>query len=67
MSRTVELQSSRMPVLVDFGNSHISTEAWELDNMKSLRKAENIKNDGPEKTAKDIIWLASMVSTDLTR
>ncbi|KAH6660481.1 kinase-like domain-containing protein [Truncatella angustata] len=60
VSRTVKLQSSHMPVLIDFGNSRLSTSAVEIEHLQSLCESVPMQQDEPYKPQRDFEWIGGM-------
>ncbi|KAK6088663.1 protein kinase [Seiridium cupressi] len=59
-SRAAKYQSSHMPVLIDFGNSRLSTAAAGVESTRALRESVNLGDDEPLRPQRDLQWVGSL-------
>ncbi|ETS82939.1 hypothetical protein PFICI_04815 [Pestalotiopsis fici W106-1] len=48
------------PVLIDFGNSRLSPDAFDLEHMRFLRESDNMRADEPYQPERDIQWIGRL-------
>ncbi|KAM0810259.1 putative Kinase-like domain-containing protein [Seiridium cardinale] len=60
VSRAAKYQSSHMPVLIDFGNSRLSTAAAGVECTRALRESVNLGDDEPLRPQRDLQWVGSL-------
>lgn len=49
-------------MLIDFGNSRLSPDAFELEHMRFLRESDSMRADEPYPPERDIQWIGRLVS-----
>ncbi|KAF3026765.1 hypothetical protein E8E14_014847 [Neopestalotiopsis sp. 37M] len=59
-SLTTSTPRGAPPVLIDFGNSRLSPDAFELEHMRFLRESDSMRADEPYPPERDIQWIGRL-------